>query len=88
MTVSLPRALRTFASERVESGGFGSTSDYIRDLIRRDQREIERRPAAAGADLAKTEPIPAAAWRELRASLARGDESRASTRVAEALELL
>ena len=41
MNVSLPDELKSFVDERVGLGGFGSTSEYIRDLIRRDQ-ERER----------------------------------------------
>ncbi len=41
MNVSLPDELKSFVDERVGHGGFGSTSEYIRDLIRRDQ-ERER----------------------------------------------
>ena len=37
MNVSLPKELRAFVDDRVEEGGFGSTSEYVRDLIRRDQ---------------------------------------------------
>ncbi len=37
MNVSLPDELKSFVDERVGLGGFGSTSEYVRDLIRRDQ---------------------------------------------------
>lgn len=37
MNVSLPDELRSFVSEKVEQEGYGSTSEYVRDLIRRDQ---------------------------------------------------
>lgn len=37
MNVSLPEELRTFVDEQVEDGRYGSTSEYVRDLIRRDQ---------------------------------------------------
>ena len=37
MNVSLPDELRSFVDERVDHGGYGSTSEYVRDLIRRDQ---------------------------------------------------
>ena len=37
MNVSLPEELRTFVDERVEDGRYGSTSEYVRELIRRDQ---------------------------------------------------
>jgi antitoxin ParD1/3/4 len=34
--VSLPAELRTFVDEQVEAGRYGSTSEYVRELIRRD----------------------------------------------------
>jgi antitoxin ParD1/3/4 len=37
MNVSLPDELKSFVDERVDHGGYGSTSEYVRDLIRRDQ---------------------------------------------------
>ncbi len=37
MNVSLPEVLRTFVDEQVEDGRYGSTSEYVRELIRRDQ---------------------------------------------------
>jgi len=37
MNVSLPDELRTFVDERVTHDGYGSTSEYVRDLIRRDR---------------------------------------------------
>ena len=37
MNVSLPEGLRLFVSERAK-GRFGSASEYVRELIREDQR--------------------------------------------------
>lgn len=37
MNVSLPAELKSFVDERVECDGYGSNSEYVRDLIRRDQ---------------------------------------------------
>jgi antitoxin ParD1/3/4 len=31
--------MRAYVAKRVESGQFGNTSGYVRELIRRDQRE-------------------------------------------------
>ena len=36
MNVSLPRELKTFVEDRVSNGGYASTSEYVRDLVRRD----------------------------------------------------
>lgn len=37
MNISLPNTLRTYVQHRVDTGGFGNVSEYIRDLIRRDR---------------------------------------------------
>lgn len=37
MNVSLPEELKTFVDERVADDGYGSTSEYVRDLIRHDR---------------------------------------------------
>ena len=40
MNVSLPDPMRDYVQSRIDSGQYASVSDYVRDLIRRDQREI------------------------------------------------
>jgi antitoxin ParD1/3/4 len=37
MNVSLPDAMKDFIDEQVASKGYGSSSEYIRDLVRREQ---------------------------------------------------
>jgi antitoxin ParD1/3/4 len=37
MNVSLPDALKAVVEERVASGEYASASDYVRDLIRKDE---------------------------------------------------
>lgn len=37
MNVSLPDKLKSFVDAQVSRGGYGSTSEYVRDLIRRAQ---------------------------------------------------
>lgn len=37
LNVSIPPALKTWIDTRVSEGRYSSTSDYIRDLVRRDQ---------------------------------------------------
>mgnify|MGYP001028432858 FL=1 len=41
MNVSLPDPMRDFVQQRIDSGKFASVSDYVRDLIRRDQHRTE-----------------------------------------------
>jgi antitoxin ParD1/3/4 len=39
MSFALPEALRDYVDRRVRSGQYGNTSEYLRELIRRDQEE-------------------------------------------------
>lgn len=38
LNISLPETLRKFVEEKIESEGYGTISEYIRELIRADQR--------------------------------------------------
>ena len=50
MNVSLPDELKSYVDDQVGGGAFGSTSEYVRDLIRRDMdRQQLRRLLLAGA---------------------------------------
>lgn len=40
MNISLPDPLRDYVQDRIDSGQYASASDYVRDLIRRDQGGI------------------------------------------------
>lgn len=42
MNVSVPDGLKAWAESRVAEGRYASTSDYVRDLLRRDQEESEK----------------------------------------------
>ncbi len=61
MNVSLPDDLKSFVDSQVDHGNYGSTSEYVRDLIRRDHDrrrlraallEGARAPVVANADAA------------------------------------
>ncbi len=39
MSFALPESLREYIDARVRDGSYGNTSEYLRDLIRRDQHE-------------------------------------------------
>ncbi len=38
MNVSLPETMKSFVEERLGEDGYGTASEYIRDLIRADQK--------------------------------------------------
>ncbi len=37
MNISLPESLRVFVEDQIAQRRYGTTSEYVRDLIRRDQ---------------------------------------------------
>ena len=39
MSFALPENMRDYIDARVSNGSYGNTSEYLRELIRRDQRE-------------------------------------------------
>lgn len=43
MNISLPDQLKNFVDERVSSAGYGTSSEYLRELIRRDQDRVHLR---------------------------------------------
>ena len=43
MTVSLPDSLKDFVDEQVQRRGYGTSSEYIRELIRRDHDRTKMR---------------------------------------------
>jgi antitoxin ParD1/3/4 len=61
MNVSLPEDLKAFVDRQVDGGGYGSTSEFVRDLLRREQDRQRLRnllldgaesPTGPAADLA------------------------------------
>lgn len=39
LSFALPPAMRSYINTRVASGQYGNTSEYIRDLVRKDQAD-------------------------------------------------
>ena len=37
MNISLPETLKSFVDDQVSSRGYGTSSEYVRELIRKDQ---------------------------------------------------
>ncbi len=38
LNISLPRSLKEFVEERVKEGGYSTPSEYVRELLREDQK--------------------------------------------------
>ena len=76
MNISLPDALKAFVDQRVTDRGYGSHSEYVRDLVRKDEIEAAkdelRAKLAAGFDSPPGKP-----WEQLRDELMQRAEKAA-----------
>jgi antitoxin ParD1/3/4 len=43
MNISLPDAMKSFVDEQVVERGYGTSSEYVRELIRKDQQRLQLR---------------------------------------------
>lgn len=67
MNISLPETLKTFVDVQVSQRGYGTSSEYVRELIRKDQDRLQlREKLLAGASSAPTAPIDATYFDGLR----------------------
>ena len=41
MNISLPKSLKSFVDEQVDQRGYGTSSEYVRELIRKDQDRVK-----------------------------------------------
>jgi antitoxin ParD1/3/4 len=72
MNISLPDELRSFVDEQVATRGYGSTSEYLRDLIRRERdREHLRTLLLEGANSPQTGIADRAYFDKLRKQVRR-----------------
>ncbi len=67
MNISLPETLKSFVDEQVAGRGYGTSSEYVRELIRDDQdRQQLRGLMLAGASSAPTKAVDEAYFDDLR----------------------
>jgi antitoxin ParD1/3/4 len=70
MNISLPDALKTFVDDQVSGRGYSTSSEYVRELIRKDQdRQHLRGLLMAGAESAPTVPVNGSYFESLRAKV-------------------
>lgn len=69
MNISLPESMKEFIDEQVQKEGYGTASEYVRDLIRLEQRrQAEERLyelLRAGLDSPRTE-VTDEFWAQIR----------------------
>ncbi|QMW23326.1 type II toxin-antitoxin system ParD family antitoxin [Sandaracinobacteroides saxicola] len=67
MNISLPDSLKQFVDRQIAEGGFGTSSEYVRSLIRLDQdRQMLRQLMLDGASSPAAEPVDAGYFARLR----------------------
>lgn len=67
MNISLPDALKSFVDEQVSQRGYGTSSEYVRELIRKDQDRLQLRELLlTGVASAPAAPIDGVYFESLR----------------------
>lgn len=67
MNISLPNSLKEFVDEQVNQRGYGTSSECVRELIRKEQDRLQLRSLLlAGPASASTKPVDGAYFEGLR----------------------
>jgi len=73
MNIALPDALKSFVKDRVSTGGFGTVSEYVRDLIRADKKQLAKQQIEAeilrGMASGEARPMTKRDWQRLHAKI-------------------
>ena len=87
INISLPEEMRVYVEEQVASGGYSTTSEYIRQLIRQDRQQKAEKQLEQllleGLNSGEAAPMTAEDWAEIRQAVtdkitARKSDSRMS----------
>lgn len=80
LNVSLPKAMKEYVQERVKTGGYGNTSEYVRDLIRAEQKQRAKEELEAlimeGINSGSSTPMTKADWEQLREDIRESAKSK------------
>ena len=78
MNISLPESLKAFVDQQVAERGYGTSSEYVRELIRRDQDRTRLRALLLdGADSAPAAVADEAYFEGLRHRVAAAEQGAA-----------
>ena len=73
MNISLPSAMKEYVEERVSDGGYGTASEYFRELVREDQkRKAQERLEALllkRLESGESAPLTRDDWNNIRRAL-------------------
>lgn len=80
LNVSLPKAMKEYVQERVKTGGYGNTSEYVRDLIRAEQKQRAKSELEAlileGINSGPSTDMTRADWERLHKRLEKNERTR------------
>lgn len=80
MNIALPPALKEFVQTRVAEGGYGSVSEYMRELIRADQEQAAKALLEAeilkGLRSGESALLTEREWAEIRSEVLRRHQAR------------
>jgi antitoxin ParD1/3/4 len=81
MNISLPEELKAFLDQRIETEGYGSSSEYMRELIRRDRDRVAlRQYLLEGIESKPAGRMDAAYFAGLRRGLGKRTKRRSKTK--------
>ena len=81
MNISLPDTLRDFIDRQVSRAGYSTSSEYVRELIRRDQERVQLRALIVeGAQAPVTGEADARYFAGLRQRIAAAQSPKASAK--------
>ena len=79
LNISLPESMRTYIEETVSRGGYSTASEYIRQLVRDDQKRAAKERLEGllmeGVESGPAVEMTAADWDELRRRVLLNKES-------------
>lgn len=80
MNIALPEAMKRFVQNQVQKGGYSSASEYIRDLIRADERAKARQALETeilkGLQSGEPTPMTSEDWEGIRTEVRKRHASR------------
>jgi antitoxin ParD1/3/4 len=70
VNISLPESMKAYIDEQVATGGYGTVSEFFRDLIRQDQKRKAKENLETllleGLDSGASTPMSAQDWENIR----------------------
>ena len=80
MNIAVPETLKEFVQTRVAEGGYSSVSEYVRELIRADQKQqawaVLEAEVLKGLHSGPATPMTAEDWESIRAEVRKRFEAR------------